>query len=101
MIKREIREQVYTNAYIQYGEKLQLVVAVEELSEVQKEICKILRGKPDLDHLAEEVADAIIMLEQIRMYFDLRDKVDEYIDAKVLRLDRRLRGCPFDETVGE
>ena len=98
---REQRMKTYTNAYIHFGEKNQLVVAIEELSECQKEICKVLRSKGDLEHLAEEIADAMIMLEQMQMYFGLEDKVNEYVDAKVLRLDRRLRGCAFAEALGK
>lgn len=41
-IPYETRVQTYTNALIRYGERNQLTVALEELSECQKEIC--LRG---------------------------------------------------------
>lgn len=37
------RRLVYANALAKFGERGQLVVALEELSECQKEICKILR----------------------------------------------------------
>ena len=62
----EQRQQTYTNALIHYGEAVQLAVALEELSECQKEICKFLRGFGNTGHLAEEVADAMIMLEQVQ-----------------------------------
>ena len=42
-----VREKVYTNAYIRYGEIHQAVVAMEELSECQKEIAKFIRGLGD------------------------------------------------------
>ena len=58
----EQRKSVYLDALTAYGTRNQLIVAVEELSECQKEICKVLRGDGDLEHLAEEVADATIML---------------------------------------
>lgn len=44
------------------------------------------------DHLAEEVADATIVLEQVRMLFGIDDKVRQIMDQKVDRLDRDLRG---------
>lgn len=88
----EQRVQTYTNALIHYGKASQLVVALEELSECQKEICKTMRGSSNLDHLAEEIADAIIMLEQVRLIFNLNDLVCEKMDQKVKRLDDRLRG---------
>lgn len=85
------RVQTYTNALIHYGEKNQMTVALEELSECQKEICKVLRGKGDLGHLAEEIADATIMLEQLRLIFQINDLVCRYMDEKVARLDQRLK----------
>ncbi len=85
------REKTYTNALIRYGEKNQMVVACEELSECQKEICKILRGKGSLIHLSEEIADATIMLEQLQFIFGVGDLVSQKMDEKVQRLDERLR----------
>ena len=84
--------QTYTNALIHFGKATQMVVALEELSECQKEICKIIRGESNLDHLAEEIADATIMLEQVRLIFNLNDLVCEKMDEKVKRLDDRLKG---------
>ena len=64
------RTQVYAQALDTFGTINQLVVALEELSEVQKEICKAMRSEVNLQHLAEEIADASIMLEQLRLIFD-------------------------------
>ena len=90
-IPYEERTKVYTNALIAYGDKVQMIVAIEELSECQKEICKILRGGENFPHLAEEIADAAIMLEQMCMIFGLEDQVCEQMDRKVMRLDARLK----------
>lgn len=89
-IDYEHRKSVYNAALLQYGANKQLFVAIEEMSEVQKEICKMLRGKGDIEHLAEEIADATIMFEQIRLFWDLNDKVCEYMDSKVKRLWERI-----------
>jgi hypothetical protein len=85
-ITYEERAKVYTAAADTFGATTQLIVALEELSEVQKEICKALRGKCDLGHLAEEVADATIMLEQVRQLFRINDLTCQYMDVKVTRL---------------
>lgn len=87
----EERCKTYLNALIAHGDRHQMVVAVEELSEAQKEICKVMRGGEDFRHLAEEIADARICLEQMAMIFHLEDAVDEIMEAKVERLDERLR----------
>ena len=89
-IPYEQRVVVYTNALICFGEKTQMVMALEELSECQKEICKKLRGYANEEHLAEEIADATIMLEQMRLFFGLNDLVCEKMDEKVKRLDALL-----------
>lgn len=91
----EEREKVYTNALVRYGEETQLVVALEELSECQKEICKFLRGYGNAGHLAEEVADAMICLEQVVYIFGIREMVDIQMDRKVARLDDNLRKEAF------
>lgn len=85
------RKVAYHTALIRYGKSNQLVVALEELSEVQKEICKAMRGKTNLGNLAEEIADATIMLEQMRLLFNINDRVCEYMDQKVVRLDELLK----------
>ena len=86
------RVAVYESAIARNGMLLQAIVALEELSEAQKEVCKLLREEGDLEHLAEEVADATIMLEQLRIMFDINDRVCSYMDAKVQRLKDRLKG---------
>jgi hypothetical protein len=85
----EERAKVYDQALETFGQENQLIVALEELSECQKEICKALRGQLDLTNLAEEVADAIIMLEQVQRILSV-DTVDWWMDRKVERLHLRI-----------
>jgi hypothetical protein len=68
-----------------YGKEKQMIVAIEELSELQKELTKNLRGKDNLDALAEEIADVEIMLAQLRIIFpDIHERVDRW---KVFKLN--------------
>ena len=69
---------------------MQATVAIEEMSEVQKEICKVLRGKGNRETLAEEIADAKIMLEQISQIFNIKASVGTWIDYKIAKLEREL-----------
>ena len=85
------RCKTYTKAMLAFGERNQLIVAVEELSECQKEICKILRGGDGLRNLAEEIADATIMLEQIQLIFSINDCVCNFMDEKIKRLEDRVK----------
>lgn len=88
-VNHEYRNSIYKIILDRYGKKMQSIVALEELSECQKEICKLLRDKGNIDHLAEEVADAAIMLEQITQMYGIKDKVLLYMDEKCQRtLDR-------------
>lgn len=86
------RVAVYERALAKYGAPAQMIVALEEFSEVQKEVCKLLRGSGSVEHLAEEIADATIMLEQLRMIYGIDARVCEYIDKKTQRLADRLKG---------
>lgn len=74
-----------------YGAEAQLNVAIEELSELIKEICKHKRGADNVVAIIEEMADVYIMLEQMQMIFDLGSTViPDAIDLKVKRLKKRL-----------
>ena len=92
-INYEDRKKVYQAALNKWGVDLQTMMAVEEMSELTKEICKIKRGKIDLDALADEIADVTIMLEQLREIYDLNDDVCDHMDAKILRLQSRVGGA--------
>jgi hypothetical protein len=43
-----------------------------------------------MEHMAEEIADSIIMLEQLQMIFGIGDLVAKYMDSKIERLDSRI-----------
>lgn len=69
-----------------YGEDLQKQVAIEEMSELIKEICKGFRGKDNRDNILEEIADVKIMLSQLLIMYDI--KVWELNDKMISKLDR-------------
>lgn len=69
-----------------FGREMQQIVAMEELGELIQEVSKQLRGKGDPEHLAEEIADVKIMLDQLVIMHNLFRKVDEYREAKTSRL---------------
>lgn len=75
----------------QYGDK-QLIVAVEELSELQKELCKALRHKADRKHIIEETADVLIMVGNIREIFGIKDdEISNIISQKQNRTRVRMK----------
>ena len=87
-LSRVLRKAIETN-----GEAMQTIVAIEELSELQKELTKILRGKMNRDHLIEEMADVAIMYEQICQIYDIDElELSMRVSTKVNRLERRMNG---------
>ena len=77
-----------------YGKDMQLTVAVEELSELIKEICKNKRGADNRANIIEEIADCYIMLKQLEIIFDIdindiRHIINNKIDRLKCRLDER------------
>lgn len=64
----------------------QMIVAIEELSELQKELTKALRNKIDRVAILEEYVDVTIMLEQIKILYELNDKDINLM--KKMKLDR-------------
>ena len=70
--KRIERNKVYNELFLTYDEK-QFIVSIEELSELQKELCKLLRNKGKKENIIEEVAYVTIMLEQNKFFFNIVD----------------------------
>ena len=69
----------------------QIIVAMEELSELIKELAKYMRGNGNAENLQEEVCDCIIMIDQLRLMFKLDAyDIDEIINMKIKRTLKRL-----------
>jgi NTP pyrophosphatase (non-canonical NTP hydrolase) len=52
-----------------WGEKLQMIIAIEEMSELTKELTKFQRGRGRLANVKEEIADVDIMLTHLKLIF--------------------------------
>lgn len=77
-----------------FGEKNQLIKAIEEMSELQKELCKViltpnLTIKPT-DEIIDELADVEIMCTQLRHIFGISEQVDSRKEFKIERLKQRI-----------
>lgn len=73
-----------------YGKEHQLIICMEEMAELTKELSKNLRGHHNFREIAEEVADVEVMLEQVKLIFELREAAAEEKEAKLLRLRERI-----------
>lgn len=91
--KKELTQEreaaILESAIKKFGPRNQVIVAIEELSELQKELTKWLRGKGNYEGLMEEMADVSIMLNQLCLIFG--DPAEQEI-AKLERLERMVRG---------
>ena len=83
-------KDIFRSAIDTYGAVMQITVAVEEMSELQKELCKHLRGRGSQENIAEEIADVEIMMEQMKMLFNCEASVLQVREKKVKRLKERI-----------
>lgn len=74
-----------------YGAEAQTLVAFEEMAELEKELCKHARGRDNRDAITEEIADVLIMLEQMMLLHDCKDAVADFRRRKIKRLAERLK----------
>ena len=83
------KEEIYLKLIQKFGVENQCVVAVEELSELQKEVCKMLRKIGNVHNLAEEIADVQIILEQLVLIYNCESEVVLLKQQKLQRVCER------------
>lgn len=87
---RKMDDEILWMALSKYCD-LQVTVAIEEMSELQKELCKALRRKGNHEHITEEMADVYITLRQMQLYYGIsKEELQEWIDKKMQRLEDML-----------
>lgn len=85
-------KQILVKAIETYGPEAQEKVLLEEMSELQKEICKHWRGRDNLREIAEEIADVRIMLDQMVLIFQCGGAEQQIRMQKLERMQSRLEG---------
>lgn len=94
MLNKE--KELNTFLIAKYGKK-QIIVAVEELSELQKELCKYLRSDNEevcknKDHIIEEISDTLIMINQLKDYFAIsEEEIEKEKEQKTERTIERIK----------
>lgn len=74
-----------------WGEQPQMMMVVEEMAELMKEILKnINRKKDNIPEIIEETADVEIMLEQLKENYRIAEKVEAYKAEKIKLIEQRL-----------
>ena len=84
-------DPVLKRALKTWGEQAQMMMVVEEMSELMKEILKnICRHKDNIDQIIEETADVEIMLAQLKEKYQILDRVETYKTEKIKLIAKRL-----------
>lgn len=90
----EVNKEIVARSLERYGNGMQLVVCMEELSELTQAISEEIRGRDDRNNLVEEMADVIICLEILKQVFEITDEdIDSWIKYKQKRNLFRMN-CP-------
>ena len=91
MLFTEEQKEVLKAALDTYGIRNQSDIAIEEMSELTKAIIKSRRNPsaPAIENLLEEIADSLIMLEQLTMHYGT-EYISEFIQEKIIRLSLRI-----------
>ena len=88
------RISVLEGAITTFGKKHQKDMAIEEMSELTKAICKERRARTKTEraearaNIIEEIADVYIMLSQLIMIYDKDGECQSAVDYKVDRLEQ-------------
>jgi hypothetical protein len=94
MMDERERRDIMLRAIHRYGEAAQIDMAVEEMAELTKALCKVKRATPGatttevIANVIEEIADVQIMLDQLRLIF--ARSTDEVEEDKLRRLLARI-----------
>lgn len=101
------KPDVLRDAITTYGMAAQVDMAIEEMSELTKALCKerrtqLVPGKHAEAHanVIEEIADVAIMLKQLLVMFDKDGEIQKEVDYKIDRLEQRLQKA-HKETGGQ
>ncbi len=88
----KVHHELLVKAVAKWGKHAQLLMVLEEMSELQKEILKnINRNKDNVDAIIDETADVEIMLEQLKHIYDIAEAVEERIPVKLEKVKARLQ----------
>ena len=89
--------EILLSALTKWGAGMQTVMVFEEMAELQKELCKSLRGKDNRGYIAEEIADVRIMLDQMEVLHGCTVAVDTWRKVKLGRLDKMVEEKLFTD----
>lgn len=96
-------KELYHNATVMFGSERQSLIAMEECSELCQAISKCIRyyngsgykkmkNNKYISNLAEEMADVLIMIEQLKDIYGVNEQdIQEWIEKKEGRLYKNFK----------
>ena len=69
-----------------FDNKQQITKAIEEMAELSKELAKELNDNGNEDNIREEIADVMIMMEQMVFLFDVKNEIAKWRENKLFKL---------------
>ena len=86
------QKKVCTDVLAFYGYDMERMVAIEEMSELTKELSKQKRGEGNRDHLIEEIADVYLCLEKIEQMNNItHEELSDWIARKTDVIKTRIK----------
>lgn len=86
-------KKLFDNCIEKWGRHSQILMAIEELSELMTVLCHSLRKNKlfSKNHLTEELADVKLMLDEVQYIFHISDvKLKLARNLKILRVEKML-----------
>ncbi len=83
------REELYEKAIVRWGSELQIKVAIEECAELIKELAKYGRKEngSNVGKISEEIADVEVMMEQLKVLFKCKQRVEVFKEIKLNKIE--------------
>ena len=100
MEKIILPEQIYATAILEFGADQQINMAIEECAELTDALCKHRRGRNTDEDVITEIADVMIMAEQMAFLFG-PEEVQAEKERKLKRLLERVRNFQKERRNGK
>ena len=83
---------VLDRAFAKWGRDSQVMLALEEMAELSKELLKnINRNSDNVAQITAEIADVYVVLEEVKNIYSIKDDdISEIMDPKIQRLKAKL-----------
>lgn len=92
-MESELKQKVFSEAVKRWGVDTQVSMAIEEMSELIKELCKLKRknyhfSDESIQPLIEEIADVRLMVDQVAYMFEIVG--NDMYEEKLRHIARKL-----------